>query len=204
MNKMPSIQAPIDTGYQCPGLLAEERSPLKTTWRSSLRPSGHNRLPVNVERILVPTDLSAESEKAIEYGIVLAERFGAHLTLLYVYKESYAVEYMRGPQACDEVLKERMYFKSALKSIAEEVKKHYADCDFEFRDGVPCEEIVNTAKERGVDLIVISTHHYNWLTRLAYGCDAEQILRYAPCPVLLLHKDEQAGENCPLRTEPRR
>jgi hypothetical protein len=92
-----------------------------------------------------------------------------------------------------------MYFKNALKSTAEEVKKRYADCDFEFRDGVPCEEIVNTAKERGMDLIVISTHHYNWLTRLAYGCDAEQILRHAPCPILFLHKDEQADENCPLR-----
>ena len=199
MYKMPNIEAPIDTGYQCTGLPAEGRSPVNTTWRSSLKQSGHNRFPINVERILVPTDLSAESERAIEYGFVLAQRFGAHLTLLYVYNGPYAVEYMRGPQAYDKVLKERMYFKNTLKSIAEEVKKHYADCDFEFRDGVPSEEIVNTAKEQATDLIVISTHHYNWLTRLAYGCDAEEIMRRAPCPVLLLHKDEQAGENCPLR-----
>jgi universal stress protein A len=62
---------------------------------------------------------------------------------------------------------------------------------------VPCEEIVTTAKERDIDLIVISTHHYNWLTRLAYGCDAEQILRRAPCPILLLqeNKDELSYEN---------
>jgi nucleotide-binding universal stress UspA family protein len=192
MYKMPNIEAPIDTGYKYTGFLAEGRSPLNTTSRSSLKPSEHNRFPIKLERILVPTDLTSESERAIEYGFVLAQRFGAHLTLLYVYKESYAVEYMRGPHACDEVLTERMYFKNALESTAEKVKKNYADCDFEFRDGVPCEEIVKTAKERGMDLIVISTHHYNWLTRLAYGCDAEQILRHAPCPILLLHNDERA------------
>jgi hypothetical protein len=77
MNEMPDIEAPIDTGYQCTGFLAEGRSPLNTKWRSSLKPSGHNRFPINVERILVPTDLTAESERAIEYGFVLAQLFGS-------------------------------------------------------------------------------------------------------------------------------
>jgi len=172
MTNIPEIEVPIGARYQSTGL------------------RGRDRFPITVERILVPTDLSAQSERAVEYGFILAQRFGAHLTLLHVYKEPYAVEYMRGPHACDAVLNERMASKNALKSITEEVKKHYADCDFEFREGVPCEEIVKTAKEREIDLIVISTHHYNWLTRLAYGCDAEQILRHAPCPILLLRVTE--------------
>jgi len=80
-----------------------------------------------------------------------------------------------------------MYFEGLLKSTAEEIRKHHKACDTEFRDGVPSREIVNTAEERDIDLIVVSTHHYNWLTRLAYGCDAEQILRHASCPILVLH-----------------
>jgi nucleotide-binding universal stress UspA family protein len=142
--------------------------------------------PTNLERILVPTDLTAGSERAIQYGIALARRCAAHLTLLHVYKEPYAIEYIRGPHACDEVLRERAHFMDSLKSISKEVKKEYSDCDFEFRDGAPCEEIVNAAKERNIDLIIISTHHYTWLKRLACGCDAEQILRHAPCPILVL------------------
>jgi universal stress protein A len=152
--------------------------------------SEHNRIPTAVKRILVPTDLTDESERAIEFGLVLAKFFGAHLTLLHVYKRPYAVQYLRGPYAYDSVLQERMYFTDALYSIAEEVGKRYADCDAQFRDGVPCQEIVNMAREQGVDLIVISTHHYNWLTRLAYGCDAERILHDAPCPVLILQANE--------------
>jgi nucleotide-binding universal stress UspA family protein len=91
----------------------------------------------------------------------------------------------------------RLYFKDLLKSIAGEISKHNVACDTQFLDGEPSEEIVKTAKEQGIDLIIISTHHYNWLTRLAFGCDAEQILRHVSCPVLILHvhKDQLADKN---------
>ena len=174
MANIQDIEVPIATRYEPTG--------------SSRR----SRFPITIERILVPTDLTKESERAIEYGFVLAQRFGAHLTLLHVYKEPYSAEYMRGPHAREAVVEERIYFKNKLESIAEEIKKHYEHCDTEFRDGVPCSEIVKIARERNMDLIVISTHHYNWLTRLAYGCDGEQILRHAVCPILVLpaNKDE--------------
>ena len=161
----------------------------------------HDRIPTAVQRILVPTDLTNESERAIEFGFVLAKLFGAHLTLLHVYKEPYAVQYLRGPYACDAVLQERMYFKNTLNSIAEEVRKRYADCDTEFRVGELCEEIVKLARERGIDLIVISTRHYNWLTRLAYGCDTERILRHAPCPILILQANEEEVQDQRIRVE---
>jgi nucleotide-binding universal stress UspA family protein len=149
----------------------------------------HARIPVSVKRILVPTDLTEESQKTIEFGLALAQRFAAHLTILHVYKQSYAVQFVRGPNSSDEVWKDRMHFADTLKLWAENVKERFADCDAEFRDGEPGEEIARTAKERDVDLIVISTHHYNWLTRLAYGCDAERILRHAPCPILIVQTD---------------
>jgi len=140
----------------------------------------------SIKRILVPTDLTNESQRSIEFGLLLAQRFGARLTLLHVYQQPYPVEYLRGPNTSEEVWKQRMLFVNTLKYFANKVKEQYADCDTEFREGEPCEEIVNMAKERDVDLIVISTHHYNWLTRLAYGCDAETILRHAPCPIVVL------------------
>jgi nucleotide-binding universal stress UspA family protein len=149
----------------------------------------HARIPVSVKRILVATDLTEESQKTIHFGLSLAQRFGAHLTLLHVYKQSYAVQFVRGPNSSDEVWNDRMHFVGTLKLWEENITERYADCDTAFRDGEPAEEIARMAKERDVDLIVISTHHYNWLTRLAYGCDAERILRYAPCPILIVPTD---------------
>jgi len=113
---------------------------------------------------------------------------------LHVYQDpSYAVEYVLGPHGYDRSLKERIYFEKTLKTTVEGLRKEYADCDSEFRDGAPCEEIVNTAKERDIDLIIISTHHYNWLTRLACGSDAEHILRNMPCPILIFQANATPG-----------
>ena len=161
----------------------------------------HARIPVSVKRILVATDLTEESRKTIHFGLALAQCFGAHLTLLHVYKQSYAVHFVRGPNSSDEVRNDRMHFVDTLKLWEENVKERFADCDAEFRDGEPAEEIARTAKERDVDLIVISTHHYNWLTRLAYGCDAERILRHAPCPILIVqtNNDKASEEEKPDR-----
>ena len=106
---------------------------------------------------------------------------------------SYAVKYVLGPQHNARAQQERTYFEKTLEATAEDVRKEYADCDSEFRDGVPCEEIINTAKERNIDLIIVSTHHHNWLTRLACGSDAEHILRNTRCPILILQANTTPG-----------
>jgi universal stress protein A len=155
-------------------------------------PGKHASGPVAVKQILVPTDLTEEGQKAVSYALVLARCFGAHLTLLHVYREPYSVDYLRGPQASAAVSELRRNAEIALSALLEKVAEQYADCSAEFRYGAVCEGIVKTAKEREIDLIVISTHHYNWLMRLAYGCDAEQILRRAPCPILIVFENEHA------------
>lgn len=156
--------------------------------RKSPRSGRRLQTPVStaVKHILIPTDLKEESEKAVDHGLVLARSFGAHITLLHVYQDPYSVDYLRGPQACAAVCQLRRDAETALAAMLEKVAERYADCSAEFRYGAVCEEIAKTVKERKIDLIVISTHHYGWLTRLAYGCDAEQILRHAPCPVLIV------------------
>ena len=141
-----------------------------------------------IRHIMVPTDLTSESDRAIEFGIGLAKQLGAHLTLLHVYQDPYYVMgYALGPQAGETAPELRNHFAHALESLAKNVQKEYAQCEIEFRDGVPCAEIVSAAKERDVDLIVISTHQYNFFARMAFGCDAEHIVRDAPCPVLVLN-----------------
>ena len=177
MAQTPDYEIPIDAGCR------------------PAEPDGRQRLPVKMKRILVPTDLTNESRRAIEFGLFLAKPLGAHLTLLHVYQQpSYAVEYVLGPCDSDRTQRERTYFEKTLKATAEDLRKEHADCDSEFRDGVPCEQIVKTARERDIDLIIISTHHYNWLTRLACGSDAEHILRNTRCPILILQANTTPGQ----------
>src|SRR6516162_4846467 len=97
-------------------------------------PDGRQRFPIKVKRILVPTDLTSESHRAIEFGLFLAKPLGAHLTLLHVYQDpAYAVQYVLGPCHSERVPRERTYLEKTLQAITEGVRKQHADCDSEFR-----------------------------------------------------------------------
>lgn len=156
-----------------------------------------------IKRILVPTDLSSQSDKAIEYGLALAQRFGAHLTLLYVFREPYAAQYVRGPSANNSSLEERESCRKAIKAVVDRARELYPDCSALFGYGEPNEEIIKAAGEGEFDLAIISTHHYNWLMRLAYGSDADQILHHAPCPILVLNVDEEVDFHKKRSARPR-
>jgi len=48
----------------------------------------------------------------------------------------------------------------------------------------PWEQIVETAKDRKMDLIVIDSRGYSGLKRVILGSTAERVVRYTECPVL--------------------
>ena len=52
--------------------------------------------------------------------------------------------------------------------------------------GEAASEIVRVAKERGVDLIVVSSHGRTGLGRILFGSTAEAVVRHASCPVLVV------------------
>ena len=77
-----------------------------------------------IKEILVQTDLTKYSRSVIGYAMSLGRIFGAHLTLLHVYQEPYSVDYLRGPQTCDAVIKHRRGAEAALAALAAEVRQN--------------------------------------------------------------------------------
>ncbi|HTD65875.1 MAG TPA: universal stress protein, partial [Candidatus Limnocylindria bacterium] len=59
------------------------------------------------------------------------------------------------------------------------------------RNGVPFHEIAQAAATLKIDLIVISTHGYTGLKHVLLGSTAERVVRHAPCPVLVVRKEER-------------
>jgi len=59
--------------------------------------------------------------------------------------------------------------------------------------GEAAAEIVRVAKEKGADLIVLSSHGRTGLGRILFGSTAEAVVRHASCPVLVV-KPAKAGE----------
>ena len=58
------------------------------------------------------------------------------------------------------------------------------------RIGKPYAEIIHTANEWDIDLIIIATHGYEGLKHVFLGSTAERVVRHAPCPVLVVRQQE--------------
>jgi nucleotide-binding universal stress UspA family protein len=65
-----------------------------------------------------------------------------------------------------------------------------APVEAQVRQGQPVQEIVRHAQEAGVDLIILSTHGRTGLRHVLMGSVAENVVRYAPCPVLVVREFE--------------
>jgi len=149
------------------------------------------RHPIVLKRILAPTDLTLDGKKAVEYAVALSEHFDAQLTLLHVYQAPGANDYARMLNDYSIADHFQKNAQNALDSFWSKIRKEHPKTDTQLRCGVPAEEIVSVARDLEVDLIVISTHNYHWFTHLMDGSDAEQVLRHAPCPILIVREEER-------------
>jgi len=150
---------------------------------------------IRLKRILVPTDFSDHSERAAAYASELARRFEVEevhcLHVVDIPADLLATSgyYMTGPseQFIEQVREE------SQKSLREFVAKHLKDLPVEtaFLDGRPFVEIIRYAREKDVQLVVIATHGRTGLKHALFGSVAEKVVRKAPCPVLVVRRDER-------------
>jgi nucleotide-binding universal stress UspA family protein len=143
-----------------------------------------------LRRILVPIDFSDCSRKALAYAVPFARQFGASLTLVYVVQMNYAVGEFG---AIDFPVPENEIRANAEKELASLVAaaiREPVPTERLVRVGRPVQEIVATAREKDIDLIIISTHGHTGLKHILMGSVTENVVRYAPCPVLTVREHE--------------
>jgi nucleotide-binding universal stress UspA family protein len=145
---------------------------------------------LKIEKILVPVDFSECSKKALQYAIPFARQFEAALTLLHVVQVNY---YVGDFGTIDTALLETEMRKNGEKQLAELVSKEVGKdlrCQAVVRSGRVVSEIVDVAKQMEIDVIIISTHGHTGLKHVLLGSVAENVVRHAPCPVLIVRQDE--------------
>jgi nucleotide-binding universal stress UspA family protein len=159
--------------------------------------SGKRRRPV-FKKILVPVDFSSCSAKGLEYARALALEFDSRLVLLNSVDLHY---YSTNPEYV-------LYDFSPLLAASEEAARTQMQELVEGTDwgglkvetllesGHAGDQICRRAEERGIELIVTSTHGETGLKRILIGSTAEYVVRHAPCPVLVVPSHERT----PFRT----
>jgi len=149
-----------------------------------------------VERILVPVDGSATSRKGVKEAIAVAKLTGARIKLLHVWEPPFLAlgaeaALMRGE---DIYNLSRDAGQRVLSDAAASVKAAGIEVDEQLQehDGKRlCEQVAATASLWRASLIVLGSHGRRGLSRMLLGSDAEQILRTAPVPVLLVRDTEE-------------
>jgi nucleotide-binding universal stress UspA family protein len=148
------------------------------------------------ERILVPIDGSPTSELGLQEAVRLAKLTGARLRLLHVtdvLSLAIAGEAYGGP-AGDLLSETRKEGEALLRRAKAAVEAQGVAADvviFDNASGRVAELVVDDAMKSRADLIVVGTHGRRGVGRLMLGSDAEQIVRSAPVPVLLVR--DKAG-----------
>ncbi|HVY25361.1 MAG TPA: universal stress protein [Polyangiaceae bacterium] len=136
------------------------------------------------KNILVATDFSSSSERALELAVKLATKFEAKLTLLHVW-EVPVYPYMDFVLSSAELMRNvEQAAEHRLSAALRELQERIPAARSLLKMGVPWEQILATAKEEQVDVIVMGTHGRRGVEHFVLGSVAEKVVRLAPVPVL--------------------
>lgn len=144
------------------------------------------RYPGSLElrSILLASDFSPASEKALRHALAIARNFDAELTLVHVIPGSLRAageEHDTTGQAITQALQvasaieRKLLHSGALRGI------RYRSL---VRTGDVCGELLRVIRHESIDLVVLGTHGRKRIRKAALGSVAEHIFRQASCPVL--------------------
>lgn len=166
--------------------------------RRSRSPNAHHRRKWHLKNILVPTDFSDASKKALSYAVRLAQQTGGKITLLHVIEPMPVY-----PEAVyPEIMESDYWLVEAKQALLTQGKKAFQKLRLEeridprlvrntrIRQGIPHQEITEAARELEADLIIIATNGRTGLTHVLLGSTTERVVRHAPCPVLVVREKE--------------
>jgi len=143
------------------------------------------------KKILVPTDFSEYSDKAVERALDIAKQNNAEVVLLHVIEQDIQTctvdycltedEVAKIEKRMIEGAKDRLRQMSIKLPLAKEVRT-----STEIVQGIPYEEILKFQEQNEVDLIVIASHGRSAIAKYFLGSVSSNVLKGAKCEVLLV------------------
>jgi nucleotide-binding universal stress UspA family protein len=142
---------------------------------------------MSFKKIVVATDFSETSQRALELALEIAEKFAAELTLVHSWE---APTYSYGGGVflpVDLVTPIEQAAVAQLDKALTELKVRMPGAKSMLRTGLAWEEVLAAAAQLHADLLVLGTHGRRGMSRALLGSVAEKVVRLAPIPVLTVH-----------------
>lgn len=141
------------------------------------------------KHILIPTDGTALSERAIQTGVRLAQALGAHVTGFHAMPEFHVLTYRTGmlEHTREEYARDcRDTAERYLEAVRQAAKAHRVDCTTRTVTHDHFDEaIVEAVRHLGADLIVMASHGRGGMQGVLLGSTTQKVLTHAMVPVLV-------------------
>lgn len=138
--------------------------------------------------IVVPTDFSDYSMRALPYAVDLASRYNARLKVVFVNEPSLHVSDVAWVGVDERTVSDdhAREARRHLEKLVLEFVPADVPADAEILSGNAVDEIIRFSSDVNADLIIMATHGRSGVSHMLMGSTAEQVVRKAPCPVLTL------------------
>lgn len=156
----------------------------------------------SIRSILVPTDFSKMSTKAIKAAAGLARHFTASVHLAHVRPLEYAAGFS-APAPPLVPFSFPVYERNGEKEIVNELNVLARDSGVSsatchvLHGGAPFDQICALAQEIPADLILMPTHGHTGLKHVVLGSTAERVVRHSPCPVWVVRERKAQSKTGP-------
>lgn len=139
------------------------------------------------KNILLPIDFSESSKKLIPYVLTMAQAFGSQIHLLYVVRDFKYLASFHVPHPSLDTLENEVVV-NAEKMIQRTCEEHFPSaCITRVARGDAAAEIIRYAESEKIDMIIMGTHGRKGLDRTLFGSVAENVVKNAPVPVMVIN-----------------
>ncbi len=145
----------------------------------------------DIKRILVVSRMTKNCAKAVHYGVSLAKKYGAELTVVHVVHDPFGIEGWNLPLPNLEKDYQNLLKKSRrqLDDIITNENKSGMHIDVLIREGEPTAEILAVIKEKRIDLVIMLAHEEGHLEHFLFGKSNHELVRKMPCSIVLVKKE---------------
>jgi nucleotide-binding universal stress UspA family protein len=139
---------------------------------------------VGFQRILVAFDASPHAEHALNVALSMAGDMKAKLFVLAVIRPPEPAESAEFHAVLDEG---RERFESSFIPVRARAKELEIELETDVVVGHPAEQILHRADTIQASLIILGKRSHTILHRWMLGSNSERVLKYAHCPVMIVH-----------------
>ncbi len=144
----------------------------------------------DIKRILVVSRMTTYCRKAIHYGISLARKYGAELSVIHVLYNPFGQMNLPMMSLEEEYKKDRERIKDELDGIINDDRRKGMEIKELIKEGEPAAQIMEVIEEENIDLVVLHAHKDSFWDHFLYGYRSDEMIRKIPCSVLLVKDSE--------------